>query len=299
MQTRIASLRWIYTLHIKTPNKIFQHVDELFPLLLKTLSDTSDEVVLLDLEVLAEISSNPAGQKYWPQEDTPLPLPSPVRKAVESTHSMNGYFTKFMVSLLRLFSTDRQLLEDRGAFIIRQLCLLLNAEAIYRCCSEILLHEEDMKFASHMIQTLSTILLTSTELFELRQQLKDLKTEESCVLFCSLYKSWCHNPVATVALCYLTQNYRHACDLLTMFGDLEVTVEFLTEIDKLVQLLESPIFTYLRLQLLDTSHNQHLIKSLYGLLMLLPQSNAFRTLRHRLECVPSVQLMPAEQRYGL
>ena len=26
-------------------------------------------------------------------------------------------------------------------------------------------------------------------------------------------------------------------------GDLEVTVEFLTEIDKLVQLIESPIFT--------------------------------------------------------
>ncbi len=62
-------------------------------------------------------------------------------------------------------------------YIFRQLCLLLNSEDIYRCCSEILLHEEDMKFASHMINTLSTILLTSTELFELRTQLKDLKTE--------------------------------------------------------------------------------------------------------------------------
>ena len=61
----------------------------------------------------------------------------------------------------------------------RQLCLLLSAEDIYRCCSEILLFEEDMRFASHMIQTLSTILLTSTELFELRMQLKDLKTEVS------------------------------------------------------------------------------------------------------------------------
>ena len=59
----------------------------------------------------------------------------------------------------------------------RQLCLLLSSEDIYRCCSEILLHAEDVKFASHMIQTLSTILLTSSELFELRMQLKDLKTE--------------------------------------------------------------------------------------------------------------------------
>lgn len=61
--------------------------------------------------------------------------------------------------------------------VCRQLCLLLQAEDIYKCFSEILLHEEDMKFAAVMIQTLSTILLTSTELFELRTQLKDLKTQ--------------------------------------------------------------------------------------------------------------------------
>jgi vacuole morphology and inheritance protein 14 len=33
------------------------HVDELFPILLKVLSDSSDEVVQNDLEVLAEIMS--------------------------------------------------------------------------------------------------------------------------------------------------------------------------------------------------------------------------------------------------
>lgn len=31
----------------------------------------------------------------------------------------NTYFGKFIVSLLSLFSTDKQLLEDRGAFIVR------------------------------------------------------------------------------------------------------------------------------------------------------------------------------------
>ena len=56
-----------------------------------------------------------------------------------------------------------------------------------------------------------------------------------------------------------------------MFGSIEVTVEFLTEIDKLVQLIESPIFTFLRLQLLDPNHNFYLIRALYGILMLLPQ----------------------------
>ncbi|XP_054245640.1 protein VAC14 homolog [Indicator indicator] len=177
----------------------------------------------------------------------------------------------------------------------RQLCLLLNAENIFHSMADILLREEDLKFASTMVHTLNTILLTSSELFQLRNQLKDLKTPESQNLFCCLYRSWCHNPVTTVSLCFLTQNYKHAYDLIQKFGDLEVTVDFLTEVDKLVQLIECPIFTYLRLQLLDVKNNPYLIKALYGLLMLLPQSSAFQLLSHRLQCVPNPELMqPAD-----
>lgn len=43
-----------------------------------------------------------------------------------------------MVNVLELFSTDRRLLETRGSLIIRQLCLHLNAERIFRTIAEIL-----------------------------------------------------------------------------------------------------------------------------------------------------------------
>lgn len=308
MMTRIAVLKWLYHLYIKTPRKMFRHTDSLFPMLLKTLSDESDEVILKDLEVLAEIASSPAGQMYSSgvcdntdsktelqvPEDTighQLVVGSKMADASPSTPSMNSYFYKFMINLLKRFSLERKLLETRGAFIIRQLCLLLHAENIFHSMADILLKEEDLKFASTMVQTLNTILLTSAELFQLRNQLKDLHTQESCALFCCLYRSWCHNPVATVSLCFLTQNYRHAYELIQKFGDLEVTVDFLMEVDKLVQLIESPIFTYLRLQLLDVENNPYLIKALYGLLMLLPQSQAFQLLSHRLRCVPNPELM--------
>uniref|UniRef100_A0A4W4EVC9 Protein VAC14 homolog n=1 Tax=Electrophorus electricus TaxID=8005 RepID=A0A4W4EVC9_ELEEL len=299
MMTRIAVLKWLYHLYIKTPRKMFRHTDSLFPMLLKSLSDESDEVILKDLEVLAEIASSPAGQtEYSGSRDstdrTELHVPDGSSKVVDSspsTPSMNSYFYKFMINLLKRFSLERKLLETRGAFIIRQLCLLLHAENIFHSMADILLKEEDLKFASTMVQTLNTILLTSAELFQLRNQLKDLRTPESCALFCCLYRSWCHNPVATVSLCFLTQNYRHAYDLIQKFADLEVTVDFLMEVDKLVQLIESPIFTYLRLQLLDVENNPYLIKALYGLLMLLPQSQAFQLLSRRLRCVPNPELM--------
>lgn len=68
----------------------------------------------------------------------------------------------------------------------------------------------------------------------------------------------------------------------------QVTVNFLVELDKLIQLLESPIFTQLRLQLLEPQRHAHLIKALYGLLMLLPQTTAYHTLKERLSCVPTI-----------
>jgi vacuole morphology and inheritance protein 14 len=123
--------------------------DATFPALLKTLSDSSEEVVKRDLRLLAQISSM----------------------------SDDAYFTRFLVNLLSLFSTDRRLLETRGSLIIRQLCLSLNPERIFRTLAEILEKDEDLEFASTMVQNLNIILITSAELLELRRRLKNLETK--------------------------------------------------------------------------------------------------------------------------
>ena len=84
-----------------------------------------------------------------------------------------------------------------------------------------------------------------------------------------------------------------------------MTVNMLIQIDKLVQLLESPVFTCmiimgsrrvafanmeldLRLQLLEPERYPHLYKCLYGVLMLLPQSSAFAALKNRLNSVSAI-----------
>jgi Vacuolar protein 14 C-terminal Fig4p binding len=65
-----------------------------------------------------------------------------------------------------------------------------------------------------MVDCLHEILLTSSELAHLRRELQALNTAESASLFVCLYKTWCHNPVATVSLCLLTQCYPHASTLI-------------------------------------------------------------------------------------
>ncbi|KJZ70411.1 hypothetical protein HIM_10215 [Hirsutella minnesotensis 3608] len=258
--TRVAALTWLIMLHRKAPRKVLAFNDGTFPALLKTLSDPSDAVVTKDLQLLSQISRN----------------------------SEDDYFANFMINLLQLFSTDRKLLETRGNLIIRQLCISLSPERIYRTLAECIEKEEDVEFASIMVQNLNNNLITAPQLGEVRKRLRNLETKDGQTLFVALFRSWCYNAVATFSLCLLAQAYEQAYNLLQIFGELDMTVNLLIQVDKLVQLIESPVFTYLRLQLLEPEKYPYLYKCMYGILMLLPQSSAFAALKNRLNSVSSI-----------
>ncbi|KAH7245890.1 vacuolar protein 14 C-terminal Fig4p binding-domain-containing protein [Fusarium tricinctum] len=258
--TRVAALTWLIMLHRKAPRKVLAFNDGTFPALLKTLSDPSDAVVTKDLQLLSQISRN----------------------------SEDDYFANFMVNLLQLFSTDRKLLETRGNLIIRQLCLSLSPERIYRTLADCIEKEEDVEFASIMVQNLNNNLITAPQLADVRKRLRNLEARDGQTLFVALFRSWCYNAVATFSLCLLAQAYEQAYNLLQIFGELDMTVNMLIQVDKLVQLIESPVFTYLRLQLLEPEKYPFLYKCMYGILMLLPQSSAFAALKNRLNSVSAI-----------
>jgi len=206
--TRVAALTWLIMLHRKAPRKVLAFNDGTFPALLKTLSDPSEAVVTRDLQLLSQISRN----------------------------SEDDYFSNFMVNLLQLFSTDRKLLETRGNLIIRQLCMSLSAERIYRTLADCIEKEEDLEFASIMVQNLNNNLITAPELSELRKRLRNLETkvdicaailmnpyecdsadtprQDGQTFFVALFRSWCYNAVATFSLCLLAQAYEQAYNLL-------------------------------------------------------------------------------------
>jgi vacuole morphology and inheritance protein 14 len=86
----------------------------------------------------------------------------------------------------------------------------------------------------------------------------------------------------------LAQAFDLSFALVKRFTEMEdVSVGFLMQIDKLVHLLESPIFVHLRLKLLDVESKSHapLLKSIYGILLCLPQGDAYRLLNNRLTTV--------------
>lgn len=143
--------------------------------------------------------------------------------------------------------------------------------------------------ARSSVQALNLIVLTSPEAVEMRMLLKASVTRaEGATFFQTLYPAWCHNPVALLSVCLFAQAYEHASELVCQFAEIEISVPFLMQIDKLVQLIESPVFTHVRLQLLEPDRHPYLLKSVWGILMLLPQSPAFHLLKNRLDSVPDL-----------
>lgn len=297
VRTKISALRWINMLMEKRKFDMTDHIPKMLPVLLRTLSDPSDAVVLLNLQVLSRIS---------------LAQREEMKGALESEKE-EAQFQLVLTAILNLFAADRNLLETRGSLIVRKLCVLLNAKSVYIRMSEALCNYQPsgdeleasevdrLEFISTMVQTLNLILLTASELSDLRSILATAFTKsrvsrlskarthatDGVRVFTVLFRCWCHNPIATFSLCLLAQAYELSFELIKRFSQIEVTVGLLMQVDKLVQLLESPIFVHLRLQLLDVDSKHHapLLKSLYGLLMLLPQSDAFRSLNDRLTTV--------------
>ncbi|GMR54020.1 hypothetical protein PMAYCL1PPCAC_24215, partial [Pristionchus mayeri] len=287
-ETRVAVLNWIQHLYTTHPEKLFAHMERIFPILLQTLSDSSDEVLLLDLHLLSDVCQH----KQNALSIDALELDEESKKQLDGV--VSPFLVKFSLSLLQMMRDDRSLLHDRGVIIIRQLCLLLSPSLIYRALCVLIAKEKSLAFARQIVSLLNGVLLTATELFVLRDQLRRLDDEESRSLFGCLYRSWCIRPISLLGLCLLSQNYAHAAELVNHFSQVDITVDILVEIDKLVNLLESPILSFVRMDLLSAHHQRPLCTVLSALLMLLPQSEAFTTLHRRLQTVPALTVMGSE-----
>lgn len=267
---RITSLDWLTLLYSKYKEHFFDANSQFdLTVLLRFTSTASNEVVLKLLQFLSKMS--------------------------ESNESFFKEFIKKLVVFFKMELMDKTMTSNnRGEFVIRKLCFALSSENIYKAISEVLANEEDMSFLKVMIDTLNRILLTTQELAQFRKKLKNLDPSkpEDWSLFSTIFQSWSHSASSALSLCLLTSNYELAFLIIKDLSETEVDFELLTQLDILIQLLESPIFLKLRLQLLEPEKNPYLYKSLYGILMILPQSSTYNTLKNRLAALKSMPTLP-------
>lgn len=251
IDAKIACLDWLLLIYRHAPSKTIDHNESMFLTLLTALSDNDARLIDRALNLIRELCSE----------------------------KNESYLKKFLIDLLNLFKRDLKLFKKKGNYIMKQLCTSLSPETIYSMVSDIINNQNDIILTRMMIQVLSTNLITATEVKSLRDK---LRLSDDHLFFNSLFKSWCHNPISVISLCLISENYELAYNVLQSFANYDLTVTDLLQLDILVQLLESPIFTRMRLQLLENQKYPYLYKCLYGILMILPQSKAFDILNKRL-----------------
>jgi len=263
--TRLLALRYInFLLHIRQ-KEVLHQANTLLPALLGVMIYPSDRVVLESLTVQAAFAA-----------------------------SSDSHFKQYIAKLVASFQAPQgaELLQRRGSMVLRRLCMLLGPDKCFLELAARLTDQTNLKYASTMVQALNLILLTAPETKELRHMLqRSQDTPAGRQLFLALYKSWAHSPGALLTLCFLAQEYTHAAALINTFGEMDWDIQVLVQLDRVVRLLEAPVFTFLRLHILKPAEHPTLLHALYGLLMLLPQGEAFKTLSTRLKAVPMMAMV--------
>ena len=251
--SRVTGLRWLEVFHAKFGEALLPHAERLFPALLKSLADRSDAILAAAMRLTGALSASDA------------------------------FFEREMASLAHLFLTDTGYMRERAAKILRLLCTYTDAERVYMSLGRILAARSspaaDPERTAETVQILNVLLLS---LQETRLVRRKLATHANSALFETLHRAWAYSPASLFALCLLSQSYTHAAAIAERFAELDVTLPFLLELDQIVQLFESPAFVQQRTQLLRPQQHPDLVRAMYNLLMVLPQSQAYTLLEHRL-----------------
>lgn len=116
---------------------------------------------------------------------------------------------------------------------------------------------KDLRFVSSFIQHMNHVFFNKDETKELRTEIKDCvgpsvnkkrefvtKDRQRLRLFSILLHSFSHNLAATLSLCLWSGAYRTAYLFLTNINPLDINLMFLLEVDRLVEMLERPLFRY-------------------------------------------------------
>ncbi|OMJ93668.1 hypothetical protein SteCoe_3368 [Stentor coeruleus] len=261
IKTRIAALEWVIILQIKDPEALEPSMEILVSTLSSRLSDSEPMVVNSTLVILCNIA------RY------------------------KEFFDKVISSILYEVSTNQAFSPDNVKKTVKTLCQGLGVELVYRSISELLNIEKSTSFCQKIIEVLNDLLLIDADFEEIRERLKyciELEDMRCVEFFETLYKAWRFSPGCTLTLTFLVQAYNLAYEIINTMAKSNIDADLLQQLARLVQLIDSPVFVHLRMQMLEHQRHPYLLKSLYAILMVLPPSRAYKTLQHRLKDVSAL-----------
>ncbi|CCW67846.1 unnamed protein product [Phytomonas sp. Hart1] len=274
-ETHLAALEWIILLHHQDVKLVESCFDDISKAILTLLGDKLTKVYTKAIEALCLVTN----EKH---------LKSLLDGIFLMVRQMPSVLLPRLSDILKQMQVCFESCDQAGD----QCDTLL--VAICNTLPEI----SDKRFVCKCVITLNNVLLTSSEFSKLRQVLKQgvASSEQVRNIFVQLGRGWSFNGVALLALCLLTRSYRLSLAICQYLGEIELSPSTLFQVDRLAQMLEGPVFSFLRVAMLTPLQCMPLIQTLFGLLLLLPQTSPqYKILYNRLKVVPSLAQLGREE----
>jgi hypothetical protein len=170
--------------------------------------------------------------------------------------------------------------------IIEKMSKHSSIDIVYEAFSDVLENNKNYTFISKMVNYLNQYLINEPNGVNFRKSLINKKDDENGdknnELFLKMYKIWSFNPISLIVFCVITEHFQLTYNIILNLIKIQLDNEYYLPLGQLIQLLESNLYDYIRIRLLDPIKNIYLIKALYGILMLLPQGQAFNILSNRM-----------------
>ena len=213
------------------------------------------------------------------------------------------YHIDYIINLIiEKFSKSQNLINLYGIKILKSLSKTVNIFTIFKIFCENLLKNKDLYFVIKITKMLNMFLLGEKECQNIRNELSSRKRTMSMNnvnenkiednteynLFEKIFCIWSLSPFLSVLLCMYCKYFELSYYLTLELSKLKLKQNDYIELCQIVQIFESSIFNNIRIKLINPKKNIYLVKTLYALLMLLPQSNSFDSLNNRIKIIKSL-----------
>ena len=210
--------------------------------------------------------------------------------------------SKFNYSLIRLiiqnFNDKPDMINKYGILILNQFETIINIEILFEEIATILIEQKDVYFILRMIILLNKFLISEDKAYCIRNKLNKFGHEgKNSNYFEKLFTLFSFNPFCTLLLVLLSNCFELGYFMILHISQMKLTASDYIELCQVVQIFESSIFNNIRIKLLNPNKYKYLIKTLYAILLLLPQGQAFDALSTRLRCLEIISCLDDDNDY--
>lgn len=268
-------LEWTNQLYNQFESKLFVNEDEYIGKLVHIMPENNKNIIVKILNTLCLICSK-----------------------------QPSYINLVINLIIQKLYKCQDLIPSCGITILKTLSNTIDIFNIFTIISDQLLKTKDINFVIKLTKTLNMFLLSDKKCQKLRNELSKMRyvisksnnennnsidnNKIDSNLFEKLFCLWAFNPFMTVLLTMYCKYFELSYNLTLELSKMKLQESDYIELCQIVQIFESSIFNSIRIKLIRPKKNIFLVKTLYALLMLLPQSNSFDALNSRIQSIKTL-----------